>query len=139
MRAARFTALACFVCLGLVTSGLPSHGQYTDRARRITLTVPFAAGVRTISWRARSAKLGDASKIPVIIENYVGASGSLGAARAAQAAPDGYTSSTYTINSAIMSKLPFDAKTSLPRSPCSAGDDDARDVEESARSATSRS
>jgi tripartite-type tricarboxylate transporter receptor subunit TctC len=63
--------------------------------------------------RAIGQKLGDASKIPVIIENYVGASGSLGAARAAQAAPDGYTSSTYTINSAIMSKLPFDAKTSF--------------------------
>jgi tripartite-type tricarboxylate transporter receptor subunit TctC len=54
---------------------------------------------------------------PVVIENYVGASGSLGAARAAQAAPDGYTllilSSTYTINSAIMPKLPFDARTSF--------------------------
>ncbi len=118
MRAARFTALACFVCLGLVTSGLPSHGQYPDRARRITLIVPFAAGgSNDILARAIGQKLGDAWKIPVIIENYVGASGSLGAARAAQAAPDGYTllilSSTYTINSAIMSKLPFDAKTSF--------------------------
>jgi tripartite-type tricarboxylate transporter receptor subunit TctC len=39
------------------------------------------------------------------------------AARAAQAPSDGYTllilSSTYTINSAIMSRLPFDAKTSF--------------------------
>jgi hypothetical protein len=45
----------------------------------------------------------------------VGASGSLGAARVAKAAPDGYTllilSATYTINSAVMAKLPFDPTT----------------------------
>ena len=82
------------------------------------MIVPFAAGgSNDILARAIGQKLGDTWKIPVIIENYVGASGSLGTARAAQAAPDGYTllilSSTYTINSAIMSKLPFDAKTSF--------------------------
>ena len=118
MRALRFIALACAACLGLVASGLPSHAEYPDRTRRITLIVPFAAGgSNDILARAIGQKLGDAWKIPVIIENYVGASGSLGAARAAQAPPDGYTllilSSTYTINSAIMSKLPFDPKTSF--------------------------
>jgi tripartite-type tricarboxylate transporter receptor subunit TctC len=82
------------------------------------LVVPFAAGgSNDILARAIGQKLGDAWKIPVIIENFVGASGSLGASRAAQAPPDGYTllilSSTYTINSAIMSKLLFDAKTSF--------------------------
>jgi tripartite-type tricarboxylate transporter receptor subunit TctC len=118
MRALRITALACAASLGLLASDLPSHAQYPDRTRRITLIVPFAAGgSNDILARAIGQKLGDAWKLPVIIENYVGASGSLGTARAAQAAPDGYTllilSSTYTINSAIMSKLPFDAKTSF--------------------------
>jgi len=118
MDALRFTALACAACLGLLASGLPSHAQYPDRTRRITLIVPFAAGgSNDILARAIGQKLGDAWKIPVVIENYVGASGSLGAARAAQAAPDGYTllilSSTYTINSAIMPKLPFDPRTSF--------------------------
>jgi tripartite-type tricarboxylate transporter receptor subunit TctC len=118
MSARRFIALACIACLGLFATGLPSHAQYPDRTRRITLIVPFAAGgSNDILARAIGQKLGDTWKIPVIIENYVGASGSLGTARAAQAAPDGYTllilSSTYTINSAIMSKLPFDAKTSF--------------------------
>jgi tripartite-type tricarboxylate transporter receptor subunit TctC len=118
MRALRFIAFACAVCLGLVASGLPSHAQYPDRARRITLIVPFAAGgSNDILARAIGQKLGDAWKIPVIVENYVGASGSLGAARAAQALPDGYAllilSSTYTINGAIASKLPYDPKTAF--------------------------
>jgi hypothetical protein len=118
MRALRFMALAYAACLGLAAGSLPSHAQYPDHTRRITLIVPFAAGgSNDILARAIGQKLGDAWKIPVIIENYVGASGSLGAARAAQSPPDGYTllilSSTYTINSAIMSKLPFDAKTSF--------------------------
>jgi tripartite-type tricarboxylate transporter receptor subunit TctC len=118
MRTPRFVALACTACLGLVISGLPSHAQYPDRARRITLIVPFAAGgSNDILARAIGQRLGDAWKIPVIIENYIGASGSLGTARAAQAPPDGYTllilSSTYTINSAIMSKLPYDPKASF--------------------------
>ena len=113
-----FIALACAACLDLLAGSLPSHAEYPERTRRITLIVPFAAGgSNDILARAIGQKLGDAWKIPVIIENYVGASGSLGTARAAQAAPDGYTllilSSTYTINSAIMSKLPFDAKTSF--------------------------
>jgi tripartite-type tricarboxylate transporter receptor subunit TctC len=118
MHALRFIVLACAACLVLVSASLPSHAEYPDRARRITLIVPFAAGgSNDILARAIGQKLGDAWKIPVIIENYVGASGSLGAARAAQAAPDGYTllilSSTYTINSAITPKLPFDPKTSF--------------------------
>jgi tripartite-type tricarboxylate transporter receptor subunit TctC len=118
VRTRRFVALACAACLGLVISGLPSRAEYPDRARRITLIVPFAAGgSNDILARAIGQKLGDAWKVAVIIENYVGASGALGTARAAQAPPDGYTllilSSTYTINSAIMSKLPFDARTSF--------------------------
>jgi tripartite-type tricarboxylate transporter receptor subunit TctC len=118
MRATRFFALGWIACLGLLATGLPSHAEYPDRTRRITLIVPFAAGgSNDILARAIGQKLGDAWKIAVIVENYVGASGSLGAARAAQAPPDGYTllilSSTYTINSAIMSKLPFDARTSF--------------------------
>ena len=82
------------------------------------MVVPFAAGgSNDILARAIGQKLGDAWKIPVIIENFVGASGSLGASSsgtsAARRLPLLILSSTYTINSAIMSKLPFDAKTSF--------------------------
>ena len=76
------------------------------RAKRITLVVPFSAGgSNDILARAVGQKLSDAWQVPVIIENQVGASGSLGAARVAKAEPDGHTllilSSTYTINSAV--------------------------------------
>ena len=81
--------------------------------------MPFSAGgSNDILARKVGQKLSDAWQIPVVVENHVGASGSLGAARAAaQAAPDGYTllilSSTYTINCAVMPSLPFDPKTSF--------------------------
>lgn len=110
---------AFFVFLALLA---PQRAQastpYPDGSRRIVIIVPFSAGgSNDILARAIGQKLSDAWHLPVIIENHVGASGSLGAARAAQAAPDGYTllilSSTYTINSAGMAQLPFDPKTSF--------------------------
>ena len=102
--------------LSLAAMAYPAGAQYPDPAKRITLVVPFSAGgSNDILSRAVGQKLSDAWQVPVIIENQVGASGSLGAARVAKAAPDGYTllilSSTYTINSAVMAKLPFDPKT----------------------------
>ena len=94
------------------------RAEYPDPARRITLVVPFSSGgSNDILSRAVGQKLSDAWKLPVIIDNQVGASGSIGAARVAKALPDGYTllilSSTFTINSAVMSRLPFDPKTSF--------------------------
>jgi tripartite-type tricarboxylate transporter receptor subunit TctC len=104
--------------LSLAAMAFPACAQYPDPAKRITLVVPFSAGgSNDILSRAVGQKLSDAWQVPVIIENQVGASGSLGAARVAKAAPDGYTllilSSTYTINSAVMTKLPFDPKMSF--------------------------
>jgi tripartite-type tricarboxylate transporter receptor subunit TctC len=109
---------ALLLSLPLLAAAQPAQAQYPDRTKRITLIVPFSAGgSNDILSRAIGQKLSDAWQLPVIIENQVGASGSLGAARVAKAAPDGYTllilSSTYTINSAVMTKLPFDPKTSF--------------------------
>ena len=106
------------VCAFATTSITTAQGQYPDQSRRITFIVPFSAGgSNDILARKVGQKLSDTWQIPVVVENHVGASGSLGAARAAQAAPDGYTllilSSTYTINCAVMPSLPFDPKTSF--------------------------
>jgi tripartite-type tricarboxylate transporter receptor subunit TctC len=97
---------------------IPAHAQYPDKAKRITFVVPFSAGgSNDILSRIVGQKLSDAWQIPVIIENQVGASGSLGAARVTKSVPDGYTllilSSTYTINSAVIAKLPFNPRTSF--------------------------
>jgi tripartite-type tricarboxylate transporter receptor subunit TctC len=53
----------------------------------------------------------------VIVENIVGASGSIGTAAAARAAPDGRTwllvFDTHAVNPSLMPSLPFDSKTDL--------------------------
>ena len=104
--------------LGLAVNSLPSHAEYPIAPETDHIDRPVRRGrVERHPGACDRAEARRCWKIPVVIENYVGASGSLGAARAAQAAPDGYTllilSSTYTINSAIMPKLPFDARTSF--------------------------
>src|SRR4030081_1182543 len=82
-------------------------------SRPITFIVPFGAGgpvdtlARNLS-EAMRASLGQ----PVVIENVTGASGTLGVARAARAAPDGYTVSignwpSHIVNGAIYT-LPYD-------------------------------
>src|SRR5690348_12595709 len=75
--------------------------------RPITLIVPFPAGgptdsIARIVANRMKASLGQ----PIIIENVVGASGSVGVGRAVHAPPDGYTLSfgtwsTHVINGAI--------------------------------------
>jgi len=107
-----------FAALVVLFAPEPVRAEYPDPAKRITLVVPFSSGgSNDILSRAVGQKLSDAWKLPVIIDNQVGASGSIGAARAAKSPPDGYTllilSSTFTINSAVMSRLPFDPKTSF--------------------------
>ena len=87
-----------------VSRGLRAQGYPT---RPITIIVPFAPA-SSIDTLARfivertQASLGQ----PIIIENVVGASGSIGAARVAHAAPDGYTLvigtwSTHVVNGAV--------------------------------------
>jgi tripartite-type tricarboxylate transporter receptor subunit TctC len=100
-------AMATLAMLGHATAAddFPSHP--------ITMIVPFTAGgptdtiARIIGERMRVA-LGQ----PVLIENVTGASGSIGVARVARSAPDGYTLSighwsTHVLNGAIYS-LPYD-------------------------------
>ena len=79
----------------------------------VTIVVPFAAGGPTDKV---ARDLGDALrkqlKQPVIIENVGGAGGTLGAAKVAKAAPDGYTVLLHHIgmatSPALYRKLPYD-------------------------------
>src|SRR5262245_61361988 len=85
----------------------------TFPTRPITIIVPFAAGgptdtlARILAERMR-ASLGQT----VVIENAVGAAGSIGVTRVARAVPDGHTLSighlgTHVVNGAIYA-LPYD-------------------------------
>jgi tripartite-type tricarboxylate transporter receptor subunit TctC len=76
-------------------------------ARPITIVVPFAAGGPTDTLaRILAERLTASLKQTVVIENTVGAAGTIGVNRVARALPDGYTVSighlgTHVINGAI--------------------------------------
>lgn len=81
--------------------------------RPIKVIVPFAAGSTTdIIARAITDKMSQSMGQTLVVENRGGASGTVGQAAVAQAAPDGYTimihSSSHTVSPSTFAKLPFD-------------------------------
>ena len=82
--------------------------------RPITIIVPFPAGGSTdILARLVAEYLRQSLGQTVIVENRTGASGNIGTAIAARAAPDGYTilfntMSVHTMNQALFASMPFD-------------------------------
>jgi tripartite-type tricarboxylate transporter receptor subunit TctC len=83
-------------------------------ARPITMVVPFPPGpALDLVARLVGAKLGGALGQTVVVENRVGANGTLGANAVARAAPDGYTllattASTHVTAVHLMKNLPYD-------------------------------
>jgi tripartite-type tricarboxylate transporter receptor subunit TctC len=78
------------------------------------LIVPFPPGGGTdILARALAQKLNEAWAQPVVVENRGGANGTIGAAAAAKAQPDGHTllvvPSGFAVNPSIYKSLPFDS------------------------------
>ncbi|OYU41710.1 MAG: LacI family transcriptional regulator, partial [Burkholderiales bacterium PBB4] len=79
----------------------------------IRVIVPFPAGSTTdIIARAIADKMGASLGQSLVIDNRGGASGTIGQAAVASAAPDGYTlmvhSSSHTVSPSTFAKLPFD-------------------------------
>jgi tripartite-type tricarboxylate transporter receptor subunit TctC len=74
----------------LLVTSFAVHAEWPERP--IKIVVPFPAGNSSdVSMRILGEKLGTRLGQPVIIENRVGAGGTIGTAYAAKAAPDGYT------------------------------------------------
>lgn len=89
----------------------PAQGAYPNKP--IKVIVPFAAGSTTdIIARAIADKMGQSMGQQLVVENRGGASGTIGQAAVAGAAPDGYTimihSSSHTVSPHTFAKLPFD-------------------------------
>jgi tripartite-type tricarboxylate transporter receptor subunit TctC len=82
-------------------------------SRPVTMIVPFAPGgpTDTIA-RIMAEHMRGSLGQPVVIENVSGAGGSIGVARVARAAPDGYTLSVGNLSSHVMNgavySLPYD-------------------------------
>lgn len=84
--------------IGAIAATLAVAGGWTRAAAAaypehgLTIIVPFSAGGTTdILARVMADELSKRLKQPVTIDNRPGAGGNIGAARAAKAAPDGYT------------------------------------------------
>ena len=93
--------------LAVIFAGLSAALAQSYPSRPVTMVVPFAAGgpVDTIA-RIVGIPMGKALGQTIVVENVVGASGTLGVGRVARAAPDGYTLSighwgTHVINGAV--------------------------------------
>jgi tripartite-type tricarboxylate transporter receptor subunit TctC len=82
-------------------------------SRTITAVVPLSAGnAIDVVARAVLEQLSRQLGQPIVVENRVGAGGTLGANAVAKAAPDGYTllvhSSSFSASNAIYANLPYD-------------------------------
>ena len=112
MQAARRALTASIASLAML-SPLASLAQGGYPNKPIRVIVPFASGSTTdIIARAISDKMSQSMGQQLVIDNRGGASGTIGQAAVAQAAPDGYTimihSSSHTVSPHTFAKLPFD-------------------------------
>jgi tripartite-type tricarboxylate transporter receptor subunit TctC len=95
-----------FVLLGILGGAEPASSQ-TYPSRPITMIVGFAAGgPMDVVARVVAEGMQDVLGQTILVENVVGAGGSIGAGRVARAAPDGFTLSyggwpTHVINAAV--------------------------------------
>jgi len=102
----------------LALAGVASVQAQSYPSRPLTMIVGFPAGGATNTLaRILAEHMKSSLGQPVIVENVPGASGSIGAARAARAAPDGYTLSfgnwASHVGSGAMYPLQFDLLTDL--------------------------
>lgn len=105
------SAGALALALSLSAAGAAQAG-YPERA--ITLVVPYApGGAADALARVLAQHMGDKLDASIVVENRPGASGTIGAAYVAKAAPDGYTmlydATPYSINPHLFPKMPFPA------------------------------
>ena len=94
-----------------------AQGGYPSKPVR--MVIPFAPGGSTdTAARLIAQKLVESLGQPVVVENRVGAGGSVGSDAVAKAPADGYTillgtTGTLTINPSLYRKLPYDAATAF--------------------------
>jgi tripartite-type tricarboxylate transporter receptor subunit TctC len=104
--------LAGCAALVLLPAGVAAAQGYPSGPIRIIVPFPPGGGTDILA-RSIAHRLNEAWGQPVIVENRGGANGTIGAAAAAKAPPDGHTllivPSGFAVNPSIYSKLPFDA------------------------------
>jgi tripartite-type tricarboxylate transporter receptor subunit TctC len=116
VRAVRHLAVAAVLILVAAASPYAAAEEsYPNRP--ITMIVPFAAGGPTdILGRVIAQSIGPMLGQQVVIDDVTGAGGTIGATKAARAAPDGYTMvmgnlGTHAASLGIYQNLPYDPRT----------------------------
>lgn len=111
------TFLLTALLLALAGAATPAAAAFPEKP--LTLVVPYPPGGATDTV-ARIVAKGMAQRLGqnVIVDNKAGAGTAIGAGLVAQAAADGYTllissNTTFTVNPALKSKLPYDAQKSF--------------------------
>jgi tripartite-type tricarboxylate transporter receptor subunit TctC len=96
-----------------VAAGAALAQPYPNKPITLVVTYPPGGGADTMA-RLIAPKMSEALGQTVVVENKAGASGQIGAAAVAKAAPDGYTlmldASSFSVNPALYSKLPYDSE-----------------------------
>jgi tripartite-type tricarboxylate transporter receptor subunit TctC len=110
------TALAAAAVLTALTATASAQDAAANwPTRPITLIVPFAAGGGVdASARLQALVMGEILGQTIVIENVGAAAGTVGSARVAKAAPDGYTflignSGTQVYSQSLYKRKPYDA------------------------------
>ena len=86
------TGFAAAVLVLAVAAFIGARAETAYPTRSITMVVPFSAGGPTdVLARILGQRMSQSLGQQIIVENVTGAGGTLGAARVAKAAPDGYT------------------------------------------------
>jgi len=100
-----------FAIAAALVAGPAKAQPYPNKSVRTVIAFPAGGSIDTLG-RILAAKLSEQWGQQVVIENRAGASGNLGAAAAAQAAPDGYTlhlgAQTLAVNVTIAPYQGFD-------------------------------
>jgi tripartite-type tricarboxylate transporter receptor subunit TctC len=108
--------LRCALAAAALAAGTAGAQNYPSRP--VTMVIPFAAGGPTdVVGRLLAQSMSKTLGQQVIVENTVGAGGTIAATRVARAAPDGYTILLHHIGHStapsLYRKLPYDALTSF--------------------------
>jgi len=107
------------VALALAATPVVGALAQTYPTRSMSMVIPFTAGGPTdVLGRIVGQRMGQTLGQQIIIENVTGAGGTLGAARVARAAPDGYTMvmgnlGTHAASVGLYKNLSYDPRTSF--------------------------
>ncbi|NBQ85977.1 MAG: tripartite tricarboxylate transporter substrate binding protein [Betaproteobacteria bacterium] len=112
----RLSLVALAAVLGPSLALAQAEANYPGKPITLVVTYPPGGGADAMA-RLIAPKMSEALGQPVVVDNKPGASGQIGAAAVAKAAPDGYTlmldASSFAVNPALYPKLPYDTMKSF--------------------------